>query len=101
MTWKKLLPFRGARLTNINNLDPLRNETDTDIHIRPIEDILEELQIDPKVGFSSLRAQELSLEQGPNALSPALKTSEFLKLCRCLCGGFSLLIWVRIIDINK
>ncbi|XP_034937054.1 sodium/potassium-transporting ATPase subunit alpha-like [Chelonus insularis] len=40
------------------------------------------------------KAHELLKKNGPNSLTPPIKSSEIAKLIRCCCGGFSFLIWI-------
>ncbi|KAK0172063.1 hypothetical protein PV328_005431 [Microctonus aethiopoides] len=81
---------------NTNNLETLRQDAETDFHIRPVDELLKELQVDESTGLSAVKAHELLIENGPNLLRPVAKSSEILKLYRCCCGGFSLLIWVSL-----
>lgn len=45
-------------------------------------------------GLSSARAAELLARDGPNALTPPPTTPEWVKFCRQLFGGFSILLWI-------
>lgn len=79
------------------DLDALRRDIDTDVHIRPVVDLLLDLQVEPEQGLSTIVARNRLHEQGPNALTPPKKTPEILKMLYQCCGGFSLLIWVDIL----
>ena len=45
-------------------------------------------------GLSSSRAKEVLARDGPNALTPPPTTPEWVKFCRQLFGGFSMLLWI-------
>lgn len=45
-------------------------------------------------GLSPERAQEILKKNGPNALTPPPTTPEWVKFCRQLFGGFSILLWI-------
>uniref|UniRef100_A0A8B9LS43 Sodium/potassium-transporting ATPase subunit alpha n=1 Tax=Astyanax mexicanus TaxID=7994 RepID=A0A8B9LS43_ASTMX len=44
-------------------------------------------------GLSSSRAQEILARDGPNALTPPPTTPEWVKFCKQMFGGFSMLLW--------
>lgn len=45
-------------------------------------------------GLTNARAAEYLLRDGPNALTPPPTTPEWVKFCRQLFGGFSILLWL-------
>lgn len=45
-------------------------------------------------GLTSEKAAEVFERDGPNALSPPKTTPEWVKFCKQLFGGFSMLLWV-------
>ncbi|XP_043541169.1 sodium/potassium-transporting ATPase subunit alpha-1-like, partial [Chiloscyllium plagiosum] len=45
-------------------------------------------------GLTSSRAAEILAMEGPNALTPPPTTPEWVKFCRQLFGGFSILLWI-------
>ena len=45
-------------------------------------------------GLSVERAKEIFLRDGPNHLTPPKTTSEWVKFCRHLFKGFSMLLWI-------
>uniref|UniRef100_A0A4W3ISJ8 Sodium/potassium-transporting ATPase subunit alpha n=2 Tax=Callorhinchus milii TaxID=7868 RepID=A0A4W3ISJ8_CALMI len=45
-------------------------------------------------GLTNTRASEILAEEGPNALTPPPITPEWVKFCRQLFGGFSILLWI-------
>lgn len=44
-------------------------------------------------GHSPEKAQEILTRDGPNTLTPPKTTPEWVKFCKQLFGGFSLLLW--------
>ena len=45
-------------------------------------------------GLTNAKAAEFLLRDGPNALTPPPTTPEWVKFCRQLFGGFSVLLWL-------
>ncbi|MEQ2178345.1 Sodium/potassium-transporting ATPase subunit alpha-3, partial [Goodea atripinnis] len=44
-------------------------------------------------GLTNAKAAEILIRDGPNALTPPPTTPEWVKFCRQLFGGFSILLW--------
>jgi len=76
------------------DLDELKQELDMDEHKIPIEELYERLGVDPTNGHSETRAKEILARDGPNALTPPKTTPEWVKFCKVLFTGFSLLLWI-------
>jgi len=45
-------------------------------------------------GLTTQRAKEILERDGPNQLSPPKTTPEWVKFCKQLFGGFSVLLWL-------
>ncbi len=45
-------------------------------------------------GLSVARAKQILERDGPNQLSPPKTTPEWVKFCKQLFGGFSILLWI-------
>ena len=45
-------------------------------------------------GLTSQKAQEVLERDGPNQLSPPKTIPEWVKFCKQLFGGFSMLLWI-------
>ncbi|KAG9337747.1 hypothetical protein JZ751_028244 [Albula glossodonta] len=45
-------------------------------------------------GLTNAKAAEYLIRDGPNALTPPPTTPEWVKFCRQLFGGFSILLWI-------
>ncbi|EFN88446.1 Sodium/potassium-transporting ATPase subunit alpha [Harpegnathos saltator] len=76
------------------DLDALRRDIDTDVHLKPAVDLLQDLQVDLEQGLSTSVARDRLREQGPNALTPPRKTLEILKILHHCYNEFSLLTWI-------
>lgn len=76
------------------DLDELKQELEMDEHKIPIEELYERLGTDPNSGLSPEKAREVLLRDGPNQLTPPKTTPEWIKFCKQLFGGFSLLLWI-------
>ncbi|XP_033758768.1 sodium/potassium-transporting ATPase subunit alpha-like isoform X1 [Pecten maximus] len=76
------------------NLDELKQELEMDEHKIPIEELYERLGTDPTNGLSIERAAQILARDGPNELTPPPTTPEWVKFCKQLFGGFSMLLWI-------
>lgn len=92
----KILPYTGRRRRQrtVTNLESLRRDIETDVHLRAAEDLLQSLGTNATHGLSTNVACDLLDKTGPNELTPPRKISNALKFLRLCFGGFSLLIWV-------
>lgn len=86
--------FSKQRRRANTNLESLRRDIETDIHLQPLEDLLQRLETDATHGLSMNVARARLAETGPNTLTPPKKPSSLLKFLRLCFGGFSSLIWV-------
>ena len=75
-------------------MDNLKKELELDVHKVPIEELYRRYQTDPQVGLTSRQAKTNLERDGPNALTPPPTTPEWVKFCKNLFGGFSLLLWM-------
>uniref|UniRef100_A0A3Q4GI80 Sodium/potassium-transporting ATPase subunit alpha n=1 Tax=Neolamprologus brichardi TaxID=32507 RepID=A0A3Q4GI80_NEOBR len=55
---------------------------------------MDDLKKEVDLGLSSSRAKEILARDGPNALTPPPTTPEWVKFCKQLFGGFSMLLWI-------
>nr|AEH68838.1 putative Na+/K+-ATPase alpha subunit [Bathypolypus arcticus] len=76
------------------DLDELKQELDMDEHKVAIEELYQRLGTDPTRGLSPERAKEVLFRDGPNCLTPPKTTPEWVKFCKTLFGGFSMLLWI-------
>ncbi|XP_059157825.1 sodium/potassium-transporting ATPase subunit alpha-B-like [Physella acuta] len=75
-------------------MDGLKRELDMDEHRIPMEELLERLKVDPKLGHTQDKAKELLERDGPNALTPPKTQSELVKFAKTMLGGFATLLWI-------
>uniref|UniRef100_A0A8P4GNW8 Sodium/potassium-transporting ATPase subunit alpha n=1 Tax=Dicentrarchus labrax TaxID=13489 RepID=A0A8P4GNW8_DICLA len=59
-----------------------------------IEEVCRKFQTDIVQGLTNAKAAEFLIRDGPNALTPPPTTPEWVKFCRQLFGGFSVLLWI-------
>uniref|UniRef100_A0A6I8PW71 Sodium/potassium-transporting ATPase subunit alpha n=2 Tax=Xenopus tropicalis TaxID=8364 RepID=A0A6I8PW71_XENTR len=67
---------------------------DHDDHKLSMEEIGRKYGTDLAKGLTNARAAEVLAQDGPNALTPPPTTPEWVKFCRQLFGGFSILLWI-------
>lgn len=109
--------FLQAPKKKEKDLDNLKQELEIDDHKIPIEELFRRLHTNPDTvsfmngkewgldwkltgcgfslqGLTQARAKENYDRDGPNALTPPKTTPEWVKFCKNLFGGFSLLLWI-------
>ncbi|XP_076838512.1 sodium/potassium-transporting ATPase subunit alpha-1-like [Brachyhypopomus gauderio] len=80
--------------TEEKNVNNLKKELDLDDHKLTLDELQRKYGTDLNRGLSSSRAKEILVRDGPNALTPPPKTSEWVKFLRQLFGGFCTLLWI-------
>uniref|UniRef100_A0A673Y2X5 ATPase Na+/K+ transporting subunit alpha 2a n=1 Tax=Salmo trutta TaxID=8032 RepID=A0A673Y2X5_SALTR len=65
-----------------------------DDHKISLEDLERRYTVDLARGLTNAKALEVLAREGPNVLTPPPTTPEWVKFCRQLFGGFSLLLWI-------
>ncbi|XP_030827677.1 sodium/potassium-transporting ATPase subunit alpha-1 [Camarhynchus parvulus] len=76
------------------DMDELKKEVVMDDHKLSLDELHRKYGTDLNRGLTSARAAEILARDGPNALTPPPTTPEWVKFCRQLFGGFSLLLWI-------
>ncbi|KAL9867783.1 sodium/potassium-transporting ATPase subunit alpha-1 [Geothlypis trichas] len=76
------------------DMDELKKEVVMDDHKLSLDELHRKYGTDLNRGLTSARAAEILARDGPNALTPPPTTPEWIKFCRQLFGGFSLLLWI-------
>jgi len=76
------------------NLDDLKTEVNMDEHQIPLDELIKRYKSDLERGLTTAHAEEVFARDGPNSLTPPKTTSEWIKFCRNLFGGFAMLLWV-------
>uniref|UniRef100_A0A8C7Y143 Sodium/potassium-transporting ATPase subunit alpha n=1 Tax=Oryzias sinensis TaxID=183150 RepID=A0A8C7Y143_9TELE len=72
-------------------MDELKKEDD---HKLTLEELFRKYGTDANRGLSSSRVKEIFARDGPNTLTPPPTTPEWVKFCKQLFGGFSMLLWI-------
>ncbi|XP_015419023.1 PREDICTED: sodium/potassium-transporting ATPase subunit alpha-1 [Myotis davidii] len=75
-------------------MDELKKEVSMDDHKLSLDELHRKYGTDLSRGLSTARAAEILARDGPNALTPPPTTPEWVKFCRQLFGGFSMLLWI-------
>ncbi|XP_059138721.1 sodium/potassium-transporting ATPase subunit alpha-like [Physella acuta] len=75
-------------------MDDLKQELVMDEHRIPLDELCRRLCVDPTNGHTPERAKEILARDGPNQLTPPKTTPEWVKFCKVLFTGFSLLLWI-------
>ncbi|XP_042559610.1 sodium/potassium-transporting ATPase subunit alpha-2 [Clupea harengus] len=83
----------GKKQKKEKDLEELKKEVDIDDHKISLEELSQRYGVDLSRGLTNKRAVELLARDGLNALTPPPTTPEWVKFCRQLFGGFSLLLW--------
>ncbi|XP_061550274.1 sodium/potassium-transporting ATPase subunit alpha-2 isoform X1 [Phycodurus eques] len=76
------------------DLDELKKEVALDDHKISADDLCKRYGLDLTKGLTNAKAAEVLARDGPNALTPPPTTPEWVKFCRQLFGGFSILLWI-------
>ncbi|XP_067123050.1 sodium/potassium-transporting ATPase subunit alpha-like isoform X2 [Centruroides vittatus] len=76
------------------DLDDLKQEVEMEEHKISLEELCLQLNTDVEFGLTEEKAKQIFLRDGPNALTPPKQTPEWIKFCKTLFGGFSMLLWI-------
>merc|ERR1712158_91139 len=76
------------------NLNELKQELELDVHKVEPEVLCKRFSTDLDSGLSEQQVKENQAQYGPNALTPPKTTPEWIKFCKCLFSGFTMLLWV-------
>ncbi|XP_006899649.1 PREDICTED: sodium/potassium-transporting ATPase subunit alpha-1-like [Elephantulus edwardii] len=76
------------------DMDELKKEVSMDDHKLSLDELHRKYGTDLSRGLTPARAAEILARDGPNALTPPPTTPEWVKFCRQLFGGFSMLLWI-------
>ena len=75
-------------------LEDLKQEVQMDEHRIPLEQLCSQLQTDTELGLTPEQARDILARDGPNALTPVKKVSEWVRFSKNLFGGFAMLLWI-------
>ncbi|XP_019397242.1 PREDICTED: sodium/potassium-transporting ATPase subunit alpha-3 [Crocodylus porosus] len=87
-------PQKGSKGAKARDLDDLKKEVAMTEHKMSIEEVCRKYNTDCVQGLTHSKAAEILARDGPNALTPPPTTPEWVKFCRQLFGGFSILLWI-------
>jgi sodium/potassium-transporting ATPase subunit alpha len=77
-----------------SKMDDLKREVEMDEHKIPMEALVQRYGTSTTVGLTTQRAKEILERDGRNELTPPKMTPEWIKFCKQLFGGFSMLLWL-------
>ncbi|XP_052592472.1 sodium/potassium-transporting ATPase subunit alpha-4 [Peromyscus californicus insignis] len=84
---------KGKRGKKKKDLEELKKEVTMDDHKLTLDELSAKYSVDLTRGHSLKDAQDILFINGPNTLTPPPTTPEWIKFCKQLFGGFSLLLW--------
>ncbi|KAG7319697.1 hypothetical protein KOW79_016840 [Hemibagrus wyckioides] len=84
----------GKKRKKEKDLDELKKEVALDDHKLSLEELSARYEVDLFKGLTHKRAVELLARDGPNVLTPPPTIPEWVKFCKQLFGGFSILLWI-------
>ncbi|KAM9242057.1 sodium/potassium-transporting ATPase subunit alpha-4 [Dugong dugon] len=75
-------------------MEELKKEVVMDDHKLTLEQLSAKYSVDLTKGLTLEQAREILEREGPNTLTPPPTTPEWVKFCKQLFGGFSILLWI-------
>ncbi|XP_017317364.1 sodium/potassium-transporting ATPase subunit alpha-2 isoform X1 [Ictalurus punctatus] len=84
----------GKKKKKDKDLEELKKETALDDHKLSLEELSARYEVDLFKGLTHKRALEILARDGPNVLTPPPTIPEWVKFCKQLFGGFSILLWI-------
>uniref|UniRef100_A0A8C5L2J1 Sodium/potassium-transporting ATPase subunit alpha n=1 Tax=Jaculus jaculus TaxID=51337 RepID=A0A8C5L2J1_JACJA len=76
------------------DLEELKKEVAMNDHKLTLEELSAKYSVDLTQGHSIQEAEKILIRDGPNSLTPPATTPEWIKFCKQMFGGFSLLLWM-------
>jgi sodium/potassium-transporting ATPase subunit alpha len=67
--------------------------TYTDEHAMSLDDLAKKLETDSNSGLTTEEAKSRLERDGPNALTPPVRTPKWVKFLKIMFGGFAALLW--------
>jgi sodium/potassium-transporting ATPase subunit alpha len=89
-----VLKLEKGKKKSKHDLEDLKKEVEFDEHKISIDELLIRLGTCLNRGLTDERARKILHRDGHNILSPPKTTPAWLKFCKNLFGGFSLLLWL-------
>ncbi|KAL7842462.1 hypothetical protein SRHO_G00241510 [Serrasalmus rhombeus] len=84
----------GKKKKKNKDLNELKKEVALDDHKISLEELSARYKVDLYKGLTNNKAAEILARDGPNVLTPPPTTPEWVKFCKQLFGGFSILLWI-------
>ncbi|XP_066111263.1 sodium/potassium-transporting ATPase subunit alpha-4 [Saccopteryx bilineata] len=75
-------------------MEDLKKEVVMDDHKLTLEQLSTKYSVDLTKGLSPEKAQEILIRDGLNTLTPPPTTPEWVRFCKQMFGGFSILLWI-------
>ncbi|XP_078512737.1 sodium/potassium-transporting ATPase subunit alpha-1-like isoform X3 [Lissotriton helveticus] len=85
---------KAKKVAKDRGMDELKKEVSMDEHKMTLEGLERKFGTHRTRGLTTTRAAEILARDGLNALMPPPTTPEWVKFCRQLFGGFSMLLWI-------
>lgn len=76
------------------DIECLRQEMNIDDHRVPLHDLFNRLLTDPNTGMAEPQARAVSTRDGLNTINSEDGIPEWVRFCKNIFGGFSLLLWL-------
>ncbi|XP_007945980.1 sodium/potassium-transporting ATPase subunit alpha-4-like [Orycteropus afer afer] len=76
------------------DIEELKKEVVMDDHKLTLQELSAKYSVDLRKGLTHDQAQKILEQEGPNTLTPPPTIPEWIKFCKQLFGGFSILLWI-------
>jgi len=84
----------ASRITEMYEIEMLRQEIAIDDHKIPIHDLFNRLLTDPHTGLGAQQVDIILQRDGKNEITTPLEPPTWVRFCKNLFGGFSMLMWL-------
>ncbi|XP_034656439.1 sodium/potassium-transporting ATPase subunit alpha [Drosophila subobscura] len=75
------------------DIQSYKKDVETDLHKITLEELLERMRTNPSTGLSKTEAAIRLEADGPNMLTPAAGTPQYVIFLKNMFGGFAILLW--------
>jgi len=87
-------PSKTKKSAKKEEMADLKRELEMTEHSKDLNELMSEYETTVEKGLTKAKAASNLERDGPNALTPPKQTPEWVKFCKQLFGGFSMLLWV-------
>jgi len=84
--------IKGSK--ELDSSSDLKKDLELDVHKIPLQDLLQRFGSDVHSGLNDNQVEDSQKEHGLNELTPPPKTPEWVRFCKNLFSGFSMLLWI-------